>query len=57
MRGGVRPPGARPQTGPRSRPLLILAQSWEGPPAAPILALFTLRTPIFQFAKPAKIYC
>ena len=51
MGRGVRPPGAGPEMRPRHRPFLIPPPSWEGPPAAPIPALFALRTPHFWICK------
>ena len=54
MGRGVRPPEAGPEISRWRPPLLILAPSWEGPPAAPIPPLFALRTPRFSICKTCK---
>ena len=47
MGRGVRPPEAGPEIAPRSRPLLILPCSWEGPPTDPNSAPFRAAYPPF----------
>ena len=54
MGRGVRPSGPGPEMGSKCRPFLILAPSWEGPPAAPIPPVFALRTPHFWICKTCK---